>query len=63
MTDEELYKALWETAERFVGDGPECELLTDELWEIVCDDANDWNRQRNYDLTAGFMMGTMWGSK
>ena len=61
MTDEALYQAIWKTAERFVGDGPECEALTNELWELILEDARDGARQRNRDRTAAFMMGTMWG--
>jgi hypothetical protein len=59
MTDEAFYQAIWETAERYVGDGPECEALTNELWELVLEDARDGERQRNRAQMAGFMMGTM----
>jgi hypothetical protein len=61
MTDEALYQAIWETAERYVGDGPECEALTNELWELVLEDARDGARQRNRAQMAGFLMGQMWG--
>ena len=61
MTDEAFYQAIWEIAERFVGDGPECEALTNELWELVLEDAKDGARQRSRAQMAGFMMGQMWG--
>jgi hypothetical protein len=61
MTDEAFYQAIWEIAERFVGDGPECEALTNELLEFVLEVAKDGARQRSRAEMAGFMMGQMWG--
>jgi len=61
MTSEALYQAIWETVERYVSDGSECEELTNELWELVLEDGIDGARQRNRDRTATFIMGTIWG--
>ena len=61
MTDEALYQAIWETVERFIGDGPECEALTNEIWDLLLEDAREGARQQNRDKAAAFMMGTMWG--
>ena len=61
MTDDQLYNAIWETIGKHVGYGVDCDVLTDQIWDLLLEDARDTARQRGYDQTAGFMMGTMWG--
>ena len=61
MTDDQLYNAIWETAGKHVGYGIGCDVLTDQIWDLLLEDARDTARRRGYEQTAGFMMGTMLG--
>ena len=62
MSDEDLYQAIWETAVRYLGEGPESDALTNEIWELVLIDSRDNATQRRRATMAGFMMGKMWGA-
>ena len=62
MSDEDLYQAIWATAVRYLGEGPDSEALTNEIWELLVLDSKGNSAQRNRAAMAGFMMGSMWGS-
>jgi hypothetical protein len=62
MSDEDLYQAIWETAIRYLGEGPESDALTNEIWELVLIDSRDHATQCNRAKMAGFIMGKIWGS-
>ena len=61
MTDDQLYNRIWETVGARIGYGVDCDELTDQIWDLLLEDARDTARRRSYDRAAGFMMGTMWG--
>ena len=61
MTDDQLYNRIWKTVGARIGYGTDCNVLTDQIWDLLLEDARDTARRRSYDRAAGFMMGTMWG--
>ena len=63
MSDQELYEKIWEVVGTHVGYGVDCDVLTDQIWDLLLLDAKYTARQRNYDRAAGFMMGTMYPFK
>jgi hypothetical protein len=60
MTDQQLYNAIWDVVGKHVGYGVDCDVVTDQIWDIIMEDDRDNARQRSYDQTAGFMMGAMY---
>jgi hypothetical protein len=47
MTDDQLYNAIWETAGKHVGYGIGCDVLTDQIWDLLLEDARDNARRRS----------------
>jgi hypothetical protein len=47
MTDDQLYNAIWETAGKHVGYGIDCDVLTDQIWDLLLEDARDTARRRS----------------
>jgi len=60
MTDDQLYSEIWKVVADHVGDSTDADYLTDQIWDVILDDARDTARRRSYDQAAGFMMGTLW---
>jgi hypothetical protein len=63
MTDDQLYNRIWETVGARIGYGVDCDVLTDQIWDLLLEDARDTARQRRYDQTAGLFMGAMYPFK
>ena len=63
MTDDQLYSAIWGTIGARIGYGIDCDVLTDQIWDLLLEDARETERKRSYDRTAGFMMGAMYPFK
>ena len=61
MTDDQLYNAIWETVGKHVGYGVECDVLTDQIWDLLLEDDADTVRRNRRNQAGAFMMGTMWG--
>ena len=40
-TDDQLYDAIWEVVGKHVGYGIECDVLTDQIWDIIMEEGND----------------------
>jgi hypothetical protein len=49
MTDDQLYNAIWETAGKYVGYGIDCDVLTDQIWDLLLEDARDTSRRKMYE--------------
>jgi hypothetical protein len=41
MTDEQLYNAIWEVVGKHVGYGIDCDVLTDQIWDIIMGESNE----------------------
>jgi hypothetical protein len=63
VTDDQLYSEIWKVVAAHVGDNTDADYLTDQIWDVILEDARDTARRRSYDQAAGFMMGTMWGQR
>ena len=63
MSDDELYEKVWNVVASYVGDGIEADSLTDQIWDIICDDAETTFHSRSRNITMGFMMGSMYPFK
>jgi hypothetical protein len=61
MTDDQLYNAIWETVGKHVGYGVDCDVLTDQIWDIIIKDDAQTTRRHKRNQVGAFMMGTMWG--
>ncbi len=61
MTDDQLYNAIWETVGKHVGYGIDCDVLTDQIWDIILEDDAQTTRRNKRNQVGAFMMGTLWG--
>jgi hypothetical protein len=61
MTDDQLYNAIWETVGKHVGYGVDCDVLTDQIWDIIIEDDAQTTRRDKRNQVGAFMMGTLWG--
>ena len=61
MNDDQLYNAIWETVGKHVGYGVDCDVLTDQIWDIIIEDDVQTARRNKRNQIGAFMMGTMWG--
>jgi hypothetical protein len=61
MTDDQLYNAIWETVGARIGYGVDCDVLTDQIWDIIIEDDAQTTRRNKRNQVGAFMMGTLWG--